>query len=115
MGAFSNVGASLRDRKRFAAAVLGGLSIALAAFFAGTWAGSSGALTLTSSPAKTPSAPMGPNMQNPMSGKTCCDHMQDMMKNMMKDMPSMPMKPGQMPNMPDMPMKPGQMPNMPTR
>jgi hypothetical protein len=96
MGAFSNVGRSLRERNRFVAAALGSLAIALAAFFAGTWAGSSGALTLTSSPAETPSAPMGPDMQNSPLGKMCCDHMQDMMKNM----PGMPMKPGQMPNAP---------------
>jgi hypothetical protein len=108
----SNVGDNRRERKRFVAAVLGGLSIALAAFFAGTWAGSSGALTLTSSPAKAPAAPMGPNMQDSMSGKNCCEGMQEMMRNMMKDMPNMPMKPGQMPNMP---MKPGQMPSTPPR
>lgn len=96
MGAFSNAGRSLRERKRFAAAALGGLAIALAVFFAGTWAGSSGALTLTSSRAENRSAPMGPAMQRSPSDKMCCEHMHDMMKNV----PSMPMKPGQMPNTP---------------
>lgn len=122
MGDLSNVGARPGKRKKFAAAVLAGLAITLAAFFAGTWAGSSGVLTLTSGPAKTPSGATGPDMQNPMSGMMCSggmhNMMENMMKTMMKDMPDMPLKPGQMPNMPnmpDMPMKPGQMPNMPTR
>jgi hypothetical protein len=113
MGFFSNFGAGLRARKRVAAAVLGGLCIALAAFFAGAWTGSSGTLTLTSSPANAP-APRGPNapqMPDQMHGKRCCDGMKDMMQ----DMPNMPMTPGQMPTMPGhMPMTPGNTANMPT-
>lgn len=95
MGIFSNVGAGMRERKRLAAAVLAGACIALAAFFAGAWAGSSGALTLTSSPANVsaPGAPMAPNMPTPMSGKMCCEHMKDMMKNM----PNMSNMPGNTP------------------
>lgn len=50
MQLFGNVSAKLRDSKRWATAALGGLCVALVAFFAGTWAGSSGMLTLGSHP-----------------------------------------------------------------
>jgi hypothetical protein len=91
MAIFSNVGAGMRQRKKLAAAVLGGARIALAAFLAGSWTGFSGALTLTSSPAnvRAPGATMAPNMPPAMSGKMCCEHMKDMMNNMMKEMPGM--------------------------
>jgi hypothetical protein len=52
MKLFSNVGIRLREHNGAVIAVLAGLSIALAAFFTGTWAGSSGLLALTANPAQ---------------------------------------------------------------
>lgn len=111
MGFFSTVGVRLTERKRLAAAVLGGLCVAVAAFFAGTWAGSSGTFTLTANPApvSAPGAPAASGAGGSMDGKMCCEGMQGMqgmMKDMMKDMPNMPA---------DMPMQPGAAPTMPAR
>lgn len=71
----SNIGAKLRDHKRSVAALLGATCIALAAFFVGAWAGSSGLLVLTAGAGKVAaqSAPAAPSSAGPMhAGMGCC-------------------------------------------
>jgi hypothetical protein len=84
MGFFGELASRLRERKRVIGAALAFACIAVASFFAGTWAGSSDVLAprpaTTSAP--HPNKPPTPGAAKP--GAMCCD----------MSMPDMPMPSG---------------------
>lgn len=108
MGIFRNLGAKFGEHKRMLGGALALTGIAVAVFFAGAWAASSGTLTLGTTPA---SAAMNSHAMNTPpahasdSDDSCCDKPMpggEMGPNMPKHggmspgekSPSMPMEPG---------------------
>lgn len=93
MGTFSKLGIKLREHQRAIAATLALVGIAVAIFFAGTWAGSSGAFTLDPATALASHARHAPPPNAPTSDDVCSD--KSMPSHKMG--PNMPM-PGAMPS-----------------
>ena len=102
MGIFGTLGSAVRERRRAIAASLAFVGVALGIFFAGSWAGSSGAFTLGPVTASASHAKNAPSPRVPNSDEGCS--VQPMPSDKMR--PNMPM-PGGMPSdqmCPDMPM-----------
>lgn len=102
MGFFSELGSNLRGRKRMIAAVFAFACMAVAIFFVGTWAGSSGMLTLHPVTASAPHPNNAPPPAAPKPDGMCCGMKMpaDMKMPDMKMPSGMPMPGGMMPNMP---------------
>lgn len=93
MGTFRKLG----EHKRMVAGTLAATGIAVATFFGGAWAGSSGAVTLGVTPALASDATHMPGNSEESGGHPCCPmHSGEKGMGMGKhgDMPPGEMKPG---------------------